>query len=280
MKHKSRYIIENIRSIKDKVYELSLITPLLCDKDLLIVRPYTQFPVKTADNRKNYIDLYYEDIKMGIEIYEPFHEYQIDTDEYRKKEIEDNLDCQIIEVRINDNFIITEEVAKLKKHILDRVDEEKLISNNYKDWEISFHTIEQAKEDYPNCIFANANNFSSGVHGPIKINSKVIENADLFVVYSGGTAYKVFGITKENWIQSEDSKLGFLQYGNEIPNHPLLASGATDWNVTTNRVLGINIQKFTSYRVDSDKKLRDRHRNDYSPKGKFKKVIRNTTRKK
>jgi very-short-patch-repair endonuclease len=279
MKHKSRYIIENIRSIKDKVYELSIITPLLCDKDLLIVRPYTQFPVRTTDNRKNYIDLYYEDIKLGIEIYEPFHEYQTDTDEYRKKEIEGNLGCQIIEIRINDNFIITEEIAKLKKLILDKISEEKLKSN-YNDWEIPFHTLEQVKEDYPNGIFANANNFSSGVHGPIKINSKVVENADLFVVYSGGTAYKVFKITKGSWIQSEDSNLGFLQYGNEIPNHPLLASGATDWNVTTNRVLGKNIQNFTSYRVDSDKKYRDRHKNSYSPKGKFKKVIRNTTRRK
>ena len=63
MKHKSRYIVENIRGLKDKVYELSIITPLLCDKDLFCVRPYTQFPVKTTDDTKNYIDLSYSAAK-------------------------------------------------------------------------------------------------------------------------------------------------------------------------------------------------------------------------
>lgn len=279
MKNKSRYIIENIRGLKDKVFELSIITPLLCDKELLIVRPYTQFPVETTGNKKNYIDLYYEDIKLGIEIYEPFHDYQKDVDELRKKEIEDNLACELIEVRIDDEFDIFETIQTLKLTVLERVNEKRK-SSDYKDWEVSFHSLSQAQNDYPNAIFVNANNFTEGVHGPIKVNPDVRANADLFVVYSGDTVYKVYQITPESWTEYTDSQMGYLQYGVELPMHELIASGATDWNVTTNRALGNNIQKYSSYRKSMQNKAGVSNSNKYLKNPKFKKIIRKTTRRK
>jgi hypothetical protein len=279
MKNKSNYIIENIRGIKNKVYELAIIAPLLCDKDLMIVRPYTQFPIETSDERKNYIDLYYEDIKLGIEIYEPFHEYQKERDDLRKVEIEKKLNCRIIEIKIDDDFVIYDVLEKLKGIIQETIIKEKQ-NSDYQDWEIKYHTLSQAQDDYPNAIFVNANNFSNGVHGPLKLNEKVRTNADLFVVYSGGTVHRVYEINSESWTQHDDSNLGFLQCGIELPNHKLVSSGATDWNVTTNRVLGNNIQEFSSYKKPKPNKKDNSKDNKYMKNSKFKKIIRKTTRKK
>jgi very-short-patch-repair endonuclease len=279
MKHKSRYIIDNISSLKGKVYEMSIIAPLLCDKDLLCVRPYTQFPVETTDKKKNYIDLYYEDIRLGIEIYEPFHGYQAEEDENRKNEIEKKLECKLIEVRIDDNFIITDEIQNLKELILEQVEKERQCCG-YKDWDFAYHTREQAKRDYPNAIFVNADNFQNGVHGPIKINEEIRNRADLFVVYSGSTVCTVFDIRGECWKESDDLNAGYLQYGIEIPNHELVASGATDWNVTTNRFLGENIEKYSTYKRKDNIARKTIVKNNSSQKRKFKNTIRKTTKNK
>ena len=74
MKQKSAYIIDHINSVKNKKYEIAIIAPLLGDEDLLIIKPHTQYPVKTNKGEQKFIDLYYEQIQLAIEIFEPFHE--------------------------------------------------------------------------------------------------------------------------------------------------------------------------------------------------------------
>lgn len=247
MKQKSNYIIGQINSAKNKKYEIAIIVPLLTDIDLLCLCPYTQYPVTTKSGKQKYIDLYYEQIQLAIEVCEPFHEYQVNDDSIRKDEIDEILKCDFYEISIDSSFVLFDEIKKLKKRIIEKIDERKN-AGSFTNWEIPFHTMEQVAIDYPKSISVNADNFALGALGPISINEKIRENADTLIVYSGDTITKVYDISSSFWTECDDKSKGYIHNGIEMPNHPLLASGATNWNITTNRFLGNDIKKYSSYR--------------------------------
>jgi hypothetical protein len=220
----------------------------MMDEDLSFVMPYTQFEVL---NRRYKVDLYYEQIKLAIEIYENHHEYQIDGDDLRIKEISGELGCSFEIVKVSDIENIYSEIKRLKKVILQKVNELKK-QNHFVDWNPVSHSIEQVQRAYPNAIFFQAtgqidNNGYDPIRGPIKIDESKRSNADLFVTYSGGTYPTIISvccINENTWNAFDpDPNRGFYQTGNEIVNHPLISSGMTQWNIKSNRYYGDNLKK-------------------------------------
>lgn len=117
---------------------------------------------------------------------------------------------------------------------------------SFNEWTISIFEMSQAQIDYPNAIFFKAtksfeNNSIDPRRGPLKLRPEIREKADTFVTISGETVTNVFSINPSNWEEFKEPNLGFYQNGQEVPNHPLISSGSTKWEPTSNRTLGKNL---------------------------------------
>jgi hypothetical protein len=214
-KYKKQYLLEQVNRLKTKNYEIGFLAPLMMDEDLSFVMPYTQF------------------------------------DDLRIKEISGELGCSFEIVKVSDIENIYSEIKRLKKVILQKVNELKK-QNHFVDWNPVSHSIEQVQRAYPNAIFFQAtgqidNNGYDPIRGPIKIDESKRSNADLFVTYSGGTYPTIISvccINENTWNAFDpDPNRGFYQTGNEIVNHPLISSGMTQWNIKSNRYYGDNLKK-------------------------------------
>lgn len=241
---KSDYIINQINSIKGKVYEIAILTPLLLDDELLDVKPYTQYCVSIEGNR-HLIDLYYPDLKIAIEIDEPHHLNQALDDEVREANIFNVHECSFKRIVIDENFNITNIINELKAYLLEKIGELKR-KDTFKKWEIIEYPISQVLDDYPNVILykSNALEFAPGFvpfSGPLQINGDIRKKANLFVAYSGttSTVVNVYEINENTWVKGEN---GYYQTGFAVPDHPLLSSGDTKWQASTNRMYGKNLK--------------------------------------
>lgn len=245
MNTKTEYLLDQVYKLKEKPFEIAILSPLIMCKELSIIMPYTQYPVNSGEY---YIDLFYPDLKIAIEIDEDHHEATISEDQERQKNIEEKESCRFHRVRTSDIEDIYESIEKIKQFLLSEIEEFKR-SNNFKEWEAISHQIDQVQEDYPNAVFfkATKKQLADGFdpsRGPLMISEEIRENADLFVTYSGDTVTKVFELSKPVWGEYQPNrKLGFYQNGREIPNHPLISSGSTKWNTTSNRVVGKNLKR-------------------------------------
>lgn len=239
---KRQYLLEQVNKLKNKQYEVALIAPLLMDEDLSIIEPYAQYEVL---NRKYRIDLYYPQIKLAIEIYEDHHEYQIDGDKNREIAICKHLNCEFEIIKISDVDNLYSELKRIKNLILKKIKFEQ----SFVAWNPVSHTPQQAQKDYPNAIFYQIPKHSDYINlnplrGPLLIAEDIRKSADLFVVYSGDTPtiISVFEVNQNSWTEYNSDKKMYYQTGNELPNHPLISSGMTQWNITTNRFYGVNLK--------------------------------------
>lgn len=239
--NKTQYLIEQINKLKNKKFEVAILSPIILDKDLTVLEPYTQYPVKGY-----LIDLYYPILKLAIEIDEPYHD-GLEDDAERQNTIETEEECEFYRIKTDDIVNIYETISTLKSKILDKLE---MIKNqgNFSPWEPRVFEMEQAQEDYPNAIFYKTNmgaidNEHDPLRGPLRINQEYRNEADLFVTISGDTVISVYNIDANSWREFPENNRGFYQSGKEIPNHPLVSSGATSWNSTTNKIYGKNLIK-------------------------------------
>ncbi|GAA5023589.1 hypothetical protein GCM10011506_06560 [Marivirga lumbricoides] len=243
--HKTKYIVEQVHKLKNKPYEILLIAPLLTDPELLDIRPFTQHSVQ-SDSGLFFIDLYYSDLKIAIEIDEEYHEKQITEDTERERIITEKEQCTFKRVKIDDKFDFTTTLKILKEFIVSKRDE--LIKlGSFTKWTIKTFDISQAQKDHPKTVFFKATKpFDSGfdpTRGPIRISEQIRKNADTFATISGDTVTNVYSIKLEDW-ENYGQGLGYIHKGLELPNHSLLSSGTTEqWIVTSNRILGNDLKE-------------------------------------
>ena len=244
---KTQYLFEQINRLKNKKFEIAILSSIILDKDLSIVKPYSQYPTNSF-----YVDLYYPDLKFAIEIDEPYHNKQYEIDTERQEIIENAEKCEFYRIKTDDIIDIYETISELKFKIFQKIDELK-DNGDFEPWIPKGFKMSQAQTDYPNAIFYKTNMGSDNKHdplrGPLRINQEKRNNVDLFVTLSGGTVVSVYDIDQTCWNEFPDKKRGFYQTGKEIPNHPLISSGATSWSSTTNKMYGKNINKKLNFRV-------------------------------
>ncbi|WP_140054418.1 AbaSI family restriction endonuclease [Oceanospirillum sanctuarii] len=100
MDWKYEYLIEQIHRTLYKKHENYIISSLLHDKELSDLMPCTQFYVDRSDGGYALIDLFYPQINLAIEIDEPAHLSNSQSDAIRQQRIEDKLDCEFFRVKV------------------------------------------------------------------------------------------------------------------------------------------------------------------------------------
>lgn len=110
--HKSKYLLEQINKLKNKAYEIFLLTPILVDEEFKDIRPFIQYPVKSSGIY--FIDLYYPDLKLAIEIDEPHHTNQKEEDKARENLIIESEKCDFKRITIMTILMLTRQSMKLK----------------------------------------------------------------------------------------------------------------------------------------------------------------------
>jgi very-short-patch-repair endonuclease len=239
---KTEYLLEQIKKLKNKAFEVAILAPLIVDKDLSDIRPYAGYHIKHESN-DYYIDLYYPELKIAIEIDELHHSNQLEKDLERECKIVGIENCEFKRIKIEDNLNIYQIILELKKFIIEK--RENLRSKNqFSEWKYIKHSMTQVQEDYPEAIFfkipqASQETFISVTRGPILIAEEKRNNATLFVAYSGDVVVNVYSLKPNDWVAFNNKALGYYHQGQEIPNHPLLSSGTTtEWASTSNRFFG------------------------------------------
>ena len=250
-KHKTSYLLEQINKLKKKSYEIAIIAPLLMEEQLSHVLPYTQFPVK-AGGEQYYIDLYYPNLKLAIEIDEEFHEMQTEDDTKREINIKEILQCAFIRIKIDTDFDAYSKIKYLKEQIYNQVEQLKK-DKIFVTWEPKIFRMEDAVRDYPNAVFykipENSVFGNPLLTGPLQISESKRRNADLFVSFSANTVVAVFERVENqvSWEQFDNQSNVYKFVGNELPNHALISSSGTanSWDVPSNRIYGENLDRLS-----------------------------------
>ncbi|THK40631.1 hypothetical protein E8Q33_12250 [Methylophaga sp. SB9B] len=84
---KTDYILRSLRKLSHKTWELFIITRILHELDDDEIEFVTQQLVRRPDASRALTDLYFPQLDLHLEIDEPFHNYQLRTDQLREQDI-------------------------------------------------------------------------------------------------------------------------------------------------------------------------------------------------
>ena len=113
---KHEYLVDQIHRTAYKKYESFVVGSLIHDKSLSELKPCTQHYVKRVDGGYALLDLYYPQIDLAIEIDEPAHANNVESDESRQRIVEEDLKCEFIRIKISDGNV-PNQIKNLKKRI-------------------------------------------------------------------------------------------------------------------------------------------------------------------
>ncbi|MGD1849516.1 MAG: AbaSI family restriction endonuclease [Cyanophyceae cyanobacterium] len=149
---KYEYLIEQIHRTAYKKHVSFVIGSLIHDKSLSELKPCTQYYVKRKDGGYALLDLYYPQIELAVEIDEPHHLNNIDSDKKRQGLVEEDLQCEFFRVSVGSQGIqsqISELKDRIRQKILSRKAQDKFPS-----WiEPRRLDIFTAKKEFRNTLF-------------------------------------------------------------------------------------------------------------------------------
>ena len=153
----SDYLINELKSFGSmkKTFEMAVVIPIIMSNDLLDVRPVLQQFVKREPSQKfSYIDLYYPELNLAIEIDENYHDDKQEEDAARQQEIFDTIGCEFKRFNaIAENFNIGQTIQQIKESIVSKILEKKR-NGSFNLWtEPVAKTLECLREDFGNTIF-------------------------------------------------------------------------------------------------------------------------------
>jgi very-short-patch-repair endonuclease len=105
------------------------------------VKILSQYYVQTECKKTFFIDAYFPDIKLAIEVDEPYHDQQKETDSEREKEIKKMLDCTFL--RVHHRSSIYEQVDQIVNLV-----KEKIKLQGVKPWEYKLKALQGNSGEY------------------------------------------------------------------------------------------------------------------------------------
>jgi very-short-patch-repair endonuclease len=241
-KWKSDYLMGQLSSLGShkKRYEMAVVVSLILNEKLLDVRPVLQFFVnRQKSNRKAYIDLYYPQLKLAIEIDEDYHDLIQPEDDNRQKEIEEELNCSFIRVDAKaEIFNIKTAISNLESEIIAKISEYKK-SSEFEPWleppTVSLDTIKE--QSVKTIIIKTVKDPQTGAQTiPYnRISQQIRENAEQIIVFSGSGQYHdaligYTAFTANDFIQ-DPMRPGFVSpTGSTITDCSFLNSYIAHWD--------------------------------------------------
>lgn len=232
---KAKYIFEQIESIKTTArHEMAIIPNLLYSERLIELKPVTQKYVAVENGVRYYIDLYYPQLKLAIEVDEKHHNQQQEYDENRQQEIERTLGCKFIRFECDsetNHFNLIEEIISI-------------LEKDKKDLGEEFEVWERPKIADINTIFETVNNATvyqgkvdptKGFYFPSRrISEDKREISKIGVGMSASTSqnelkYVTSIIEIDAWLPDEERNGYWYPVGREITVPGLTMSAYTGW---------------------------------------------------
>lgn len=253
-KWKSNYLIGQITCFGEmkKRFEMAIVVPVIFNELNLEIRPKLQhFVWRTKSNKRAYIDLYYEDIKLAIEIDEEFHDKRQDEDALRQKEIEEILDCEFFRVDArSETFNVGLSIKAINDKICEKILELKS-NNKFKIWEEpeTKSLLEVKKLSSKTIIMKTVIENGAEVLPFNRISKEIRENAEQVIAFSGSGDYHGYLIgfsafNAESYITRSGDQHFVSPTGSTIPNSPYLNTYLNGWSDKRSVVYSDDLLKF------------------------------------
>ena len=143
---KYEYLVNEWRGARGKAHELAIIGAFFNDERLTDLRPVTQKCVFTGDGNRRLIDLYYPQIKFGIEINEGYHNSlpQQERDRIRADEIFRVEECSIKVISVANRNDVPQQIERRIQQVAHARDQ-KIENGQFESWEkprdLDFHQL-------------------------------------------------------------------------------------------------------------------------------------------
>lgn len=242
---KSKYLIGQLLpfgSMK-KRFEMAVVIPVIMDPHNLEVRPVLQqFVPRKEPHKRAYIDIYYPDLKLAVEIDEHYHDLRQSEDAERQTEIENILGCEFVRIDAKvDNFNVYDAILKINGEIQKRL--KKLKSQRkFKKWyEPPTNTLANLQERTSKTILMKTIKDESGAEVlPFnQISQDVRNNAEQVLAFSGcgeyhGALIGFAAFTPDGYAVSPDNPTMVSPTGSSLTASSFLNSYIDNWNGNRN----------------------------------------------
>ncbi|AMR32518.1 hypothetical protein A0256_14335 [Mucilaginibacter sp. PAMC 26640] len=228
-KLKNDHIVVQTGKIKDKSHQSAIITSLLMDEETWWCQPQTEWHID-CDGKDYRIDLWYDDLKLAVEIDElHYNTAQSEKDDpEREKSIVKKMACEFLRFKIDDpGFIHADAVKKIKV----RMNELRAKNLGLKEWDPQHFTPDQVFVEHQNIVFVKGD--EKNPFPNFKLANQFLGINDLTVVllresvtgYADKLLKQVDQVIKVEHMESAGN--GYVSWCGSTINHPVMSSGQT-----------------------------------------------------
>lgn len=263
-KWKSDYLMVQTKGFGDmkKKYEMSVVIPVIFNTLNLEIRPELQkFVLRSESNKNAFIDLYYEEIKLAIEVDEKYHDTKQEHDIARQREIENELGCEFLRIDAKaEEFNAFLAIKKINDRIAEKIAERKNL-NSFKRWpKPPTKSLGMITDELKNTIIMKTvKRDGIDVIPYHTISEKIRSNAKQVIVFSGTGEYHEgyigFATFKvEDFLTSSDNPTLVSPTGSTITNSPYLNTYIKKWDANRSVIYSKDLNKFIQKRKNRKKK--------------------------
>lgn len=250
MEHwKTKYLLNEVNKIgsKKKLYEIAIVLPIMMNEENLLSRPTIQYPLKSVSGNQYYIDLYYPDLKLAIEIDENHHNYRTEKDNTRQKEIEHLENCEFLRIDVgSSNFNIVESIKEANQKIQELINYQKN-EERFIEWEeIQTFTLDEVINGTKNTIIIKTVIKDGKEIIPTnEIGEEIKKNAEHVLFFSSSTEYhseltSFSGTSIDSYVWDKNNK--YFPSGSAENNYAFKNIYLKNWNKNRSYVYSSNLK--------------------------------------
>ncbi len=252
-KWQSDHMINELASFGSmkKKFEMSVVVPIIMNEDLTEVRPVLQQHVKREPSKKDaYIDLYYPELDLAIEIDEEYHDNRQDEDEEREDEIMNAINCEIKRFDAKSTtFNIGKTIEDITGLVKSKIQEKKDF-DTFQLWEEpEIKRLDELRNELDSTLFVKTKIEHGKLtipYGPI--SEEVRGKTDRVILYNRasevqGSFYAYTEFKDVYFLQSEDDQSNYSPTGSTVTHSQYLDTYATEWDVPRTFILSNDLLK-------------------------------------
>ncbi|TRW49997.1 hypothetical protein FM042_03865 [Aliidiomarina halalkaliphila] len=233
MDWKYNYLIEQLHRTAYKRHEAFIVSSLIHDSSLSKLKPCTQFYVRRTDSGYALVDIYYPQLNIAIEIDEPHHLNNKESDLSRQRHIEEHLACDFYRICIANGDVLTQlnEVKEQLRLALKK----RVINNCFEEWcEPTKRSLDELKSSLSQTLFVkikgeiHPDKLMARQTGFWRIAKDKQKHVKQVVVVHDGVISRVFSHIEWRTYDKEPHKVGYR--GIENDQHELVGTVVTGWS--------------------------------------------------
>lgn len=246
MDWKYHHYISQLQRTTKKVHENFVVSSLFHDSRLSELLPLTQYYVRRDEKRYALVDLYYPQLHIAVEIDEPHHAFNADTDRIRESEVEIRSGCKFRRIRVADDDILAQ-IEKLKEDLV----EEKNALNAlgiFEAWaEPKSATFDELKTELKRTLFVKIkgkipeNSLLRRQTGAWRLADWKRQKVEMVVVVHDGVVTRAFSDIK--WLRDPSRGNKWAYHGTEVDSLESIGSVLSGWSYQATAVYSNDIEQ-------------------------------------